>query len=73
MINARAETVEKKPSFKHSLQSKRCLIPANGFYEWKKEETGRSPINFLKDETAFSFAGLWDSWISPKGESINSA
>ncbi len=73
MINARAETVEKKPSFKHSLQSKRCLIPANGFYEWKKEGNRKKPHRiFLKDETAFSFAGLWDSWISPKGESINS-
>ena len=73
MINARAETINEKPSFKHSLQRKRCLIVADGFYEWKKEGTTKQPHRItLKNKKLFGFAGLWDTWKSPLGEIINS-
>lgn len=73
MINARAETVDKKPSFKQSLRSRRCLIPADGFYEWKKEGGRKRPYRITpKNRDLFVFAGLWDAWVSPKGETINS-
>ena len=67
MINARAETVHQKPSFKRSFKSRRCLIPVNGFFEWKTEEKRKTPYYiFLKDLPLFSLAGLWDEWISPE-------
>lgn len=73
LINARAETVEQKLSFRQSLRSKRCLIPADGFYEWKKEKKGKRPYRItLKGGGIFSFAGLWDTWKSPQGETVNS-
>lgn len=73
MINARAETVDEKPSFKHSLQRKRCLILADGFYEWKKEGYSKRPHRItLKDKELFGFAGLWDTWKSPAGDIVNS-
>jgi len=73
MINARAETVDEKPSFKHSLQRKRCLVVADGFYEWKKEGSTKRPYRItLKDQGLFGFAGLWDTWKSPAGDIINS-
>ena len=73
MINARAETVDEKPSFKHCLQRKRCLIVADGFYEWKKEGTTKRPHRItLKNQELFGFAGLWDTWKSPTGEFVNS-
>ena len=73
MINARAETVDIKPSFKESFKSRRCLIPADGFYEWKKEGARKRPYRInLKNGGVFAFAGLWDRWTSPKGETINS-
>lgn len=73
MINARAETVDEKPSFKHSLQRKRCLVVADGFYEWKKEGSTKRPYRItLKDQGLFGFAGLWDTWKSPTGDIINS-
>lgn len=63
MINARAETIETKPSFKHSFRRKRCLILADGFYEWKKTADGKQPYRFvMKDGKTFAFAGLWESW-----------
>ncbi|WP_141434237.1 SOS response-associated peptidase [Bacillus sp. 03113] len=63
MINARAEGIESKPSFKVPFQRKRCLILADSFYEWKKTETGKIPYRFvMKDEKPFAFAGLWDTW-----------
>ncbi len=73
MINARAETVDEKPSFKHSLQRKRCLVVADGFYEWKKEGSTKRPYRItLKSQGLFGFAGLWDTWKSPTGDIINS-
>ena len=73
MINARAETVDEKPSFKHSLQRKRCLIVADGFYEWKREGSTKRPHRItLKNKERFGFAGLWDTWKSPGGDIVNS-
>ncbi|QHE51042.1 SOS response-associated peptidase [Pontibacillus sp. HMF3514] len=63
MINARSETAHEKPSFKRLLQRKRCLILADSFYEWKKEENGKQPMRIYKDDRPFfAFAGLWDRW-----------
>lgn len=64
MINARAETVADKPSFKQSFRSKRCLIPADGFYEWQHTEKSKFPYRFtLKNGALFAFAGIWDTWV----------
>jgi putative SOS response-associated peptidase YedK len=63
-INARSETLDKKPSFSESFQKRRCLIPADGFFEWD-QNSGRlkQPYYFqMKDETPFAFAGIWDEW-----------
>ncbi|MBA2875267.1 SOS response-associated peptidase [Thermaerobacillus caldiproteolyticus] len=63
MINARAETVDEKASFKHAFKKRRCLILADGFYEWKKEGNKKIPHRFtLKSERPFAFAGLWEKW-----------
>jgi len=63
MINARAETLLEKPSYKGLVRHKRCLIPADSFYEWKKVGKGKEPYRImLKDEGLFAFAGLWDCW-----------
>lgn len=69
-INARSETAHEKPSFKNSLKSKRCLIPADGFIEWRGVEKQPCYI-YLKNQTLFSFAGLWSTWKNPKGVSLN--
>jgi len=62
-INARCETLEDKPSFSESFRSRRCLIPADGFYEWKRTGKTKQPYYFqLTDETPFAFAGIWDEW-----------
>ena len=75
IINARSETVSKKPFFLQAFRKQRCLIPATGFYEWAKEEGQKQPYFIcLKPEnpeelnSMIAFAGLWDSWISPEGE-----
>lgn len=63
MINARSETAHKKPSFKHLMAKKRCLIIADSFYEWKKADNSNQPQRIqLKDRRLFAFAGLWDKW-----------
>ncbi|RST77465.1 SOS response-associated peptidase [Siminovitchia acidinfaciens] len=66
MINARAETADQKPSFKRLLKRRRCLIAADGFYEWiKQKDNVRKPYRFeLKTQEPFAFAGLWDRWES---------
>lgn len=72
MINARAETVDEKTSYKHLLRKKRCLVLSNGFYEWKKAGSKKQPYFIqLRDEPLFSFAGLWDQW-EQNGEIIRS-
>jgi len=71
MINARAETVAEKPSFKTAFQKQRCLVPADGFFEWKKEGKIKKPYLIrLKSEQPFAMAGLYNKWISPDGEKI---
>jgi putative SOS response-associated peptidase YedK len=63
LINARAETVAEKPSFRSAFKRRRCLIPADGYYEWQKTGSRKQPFFIrLKDERAFAFAGLWESW-----------
>lgn len=63
LINARAETLDEKASFKHPLKKRRCLILADGFYEWKKDVKTKQPYRFvLKNREPFAFAGLWDRW-----------
>ena len=62
-INARSETIETKPSFSESFQQRRCLIPADGFFEWKRTGKAKQPFYFqLNDESVFAFAGVWDRW-----------
>ena len=73
LINARAETLAEKPSFRGSLKYKRCLILADGFYEWKSSDGKKSKTPFfihMKDRKPFAFAGLWDSWNSPEGSQL---
>ncbi len=64
LINARSETVHEKPSFRSAFKRRRCLITADGFYEWQKQGSGRKqPFYFsMKDKAIFAFAGLWESW-----------
>jgi len=63
LINARSETVFDKPMWKKPIMQRRCLIPANGFYEWQKRGDGKHPyFVHLKDEQLFSFAGIWETW-----------
>ena len=66
MINARVETLAEKASFKHALKRRRCLIPADGFYEWKQEDKAKTPhyIHF-RDDRLWAFAGLWEEWNGP--------
>jgi putative SOS response-associated peptidase YedK len=69
LINARAETVHEKPAFRAPFARKRCLILADGFYEWKILENGRQPYYVrLTGGEPFAFAGLWDHWTSPGGD-----
>lgn len=72
MINARAETLAEKPAFKRLISSKRCIIPTNGFYEWKKEESGKRTMRILmKDDRLFSLAGLYDTWTDLDGNKLS--
>ena len=73
MINARAETVLEKPSYKKPLQTKRCLVPVSGFYEWQDTGKGKVPYHiYLKDEPVFALAGLYDTWIDAQGQPLDS-
>lgn len=73
LINARAETLAEKPSFRAALKKRRCLILADGFYEWKKEGKTKTPMYLrLKEGEPFAFAGLWETWKSPDDELIKS-
>ena len=63
MINARAETASEKPSFRRAFRERRCLIPADGFYEWKRTNGSKLPYYIhMKEGRPFTFAGLWESW-----------
>lgn len=73
LINARTETLAEKPSFKHALKERRCLVLADGFYEWKKVGKTKIPMRItLKNEEPFAFAGLWENWKNPSGEFVRS-
>ena len=68
MNNARAETVAEKPSFREAYRKRRCLIPANGFYEWTLENSRKQPYYIYPSGGAlFAFAGLWEAWHGPAG------
>jgi putative SOS response-associated peptidase YedK len=73
MINARAETLAEKPSFRTALKRRRCLIPADGFYEWRTEGKIKAPMYIrLASGQPFALAGLWDNWHAPDGSEIRS-
>lgn len=77
MINARAESVTEKSAFKDAFERRRCLVPADAFYEWKKRSNGtrivRQPFLIrMKNDEAFAFAGVWDRWKSPEGKIVES-
>jgi putative SOS response-associated peptidase YedK len=71
MINARSETIAEKPSFRAAFARRRCLVPANGFYEWQKGEGGKTPMLIhLEDQVLFAFAGIWEAWWGPDGDEL---
>jgi putative SOS response-associated peptidase YedK len=71
MINARVETLLEKNTFKKAVSDKRCLVPSDGFYEWKKKQGGKQAFRIQKkDSSLFCYAGLWSKWISPEGDEI---
>ena len=71
LINARAETVAEKPSFRKSFQARRCLVVADSFYEWVRSAGAKTPLRaVLPSHEPFAMAGLWDSWKSPEGKEV---
>lgn len=73
LINARAETITEKPSFRDAFKKRRCLVLAEGFYEWKKIGTKKQPyFIFLKNQKLFAFAGLYETWKAPEGHEVRS-
>ncbi len=73
MINTRSVTVTEKPAFREAFESRRCLIPADGFYEWKRAAKTKQPFHFgLQDDSLFAFAGLWDRWKNASGQVVES-
>jgi putative SOS response-associated peptidase YedK len=75
LINARAESVNEKPAFRNAMRHRRCLIPADGFYEWKRDAAGGAQPYFitLREDGPFAFAGLWETWTGPNGEEMETA
>jgi putative SOS response-associated peptidase YedK len=73
MFNARAETVAEKPSFRSAFRDRRCLVIAEGFYEWQKLGKAKKPMLIrLKSGRPFGFAGLYETWVSPDGQTVRS-
>jgi putative SOS response-associated peptidase YedK len=74
LINARGESVNDKPAFRNAMKRRRCLFPADGFYEWKPEGQAKRPY-FAKPRAGgpIAFAGLWENWIGPNGEEMETA
>jgi putative SOS response-associated peptidase YedK len=74
LINARIESVNDKPAFRNAMRRRRCLVPADGFYDWKDEGRRRRPYCVHpKKREPIAFAGLWETWIGPNGEEIETA
>ena len=73
MINARSETVADKPAFGEPFRRRRCLIPADGFYEWQRSKRIKQPFHFgMRDDSMFAFAGVWDRWRDATGQVVES-
>jgi putative SOS response-associated peptidase YedK len=71
MINARCETVHEKPAFRQAIRSRRCIMPASGFFEWSTTPKGKIPHYVtMRDGSPLAFAGIWDSWKTPEGETL---
>ncbi len=71
MINARAETVRQKPAFRAAFKRRRCLVPSDGYYEWKKQKNAKQPYRIvMQDGGPFAFAGLWETWSAPDGSEV---
>ncbi len=74
MLNARAETLEQKPSFRAAVRHRRCLIPANGFYEWQRKGAAKQPYWVAPSNgRVLAFAGLWETYSHPEGGDIDTA
>jgi putative SOS response-associated peptidase YedK len=74
LVNARAESINEKPAFRNAMRRRRCLFPADGFYEWKDEAGRKRPFCVRpKDRQPIAFAGLWETWMGPHGEEMESA
>lgn len=72
LINARAESVLDKPAFRNAMRRRRCLVPADGFYEWKQEGARKRPF-YAAAKHLVAFAGVWEPWIGPNGEEMETA
>ncbi len=72
MINAKAETIDERPAYRNAFKKRRCLVPADGFYEWKKNGSKIPYRIVLKNGDPFAMAGIWEKWVSRDGEIIHS-
>lgn len=74
LFNARGETAAEKPAFRAAMKRRRCLIPADGFYEWQREGSRSRPFHIRqRSRGPFAFAGLWETWTGPNGEELDTA
>jgi putative SOS response-associated peptidase YedK len=75
LINARSETIYQKPSFKNAIRRRRCLLPADGFYEWQGDVPGKKQPYYIHrpDHALFAFAGIWEHWMGADGSELESA
>jgi putative SOS response-associated peptidase YedK len=75
LINARSETIVDKPSFRNAIRRRRCLIPANGFYEWEGDVPGKKKPWYIHrpDHSLMAFAGIWEHWMGPDGSELETA
>ena len=67
LANARAETIDEKPSFRQPFRRRRCLLPVDGYYEWESRPSGKQPVYYsMRDGDLFCLAGLWETWTTPE-------